>query len=174
MGIRAQGRLTWQAGTAALPFSLLLGFSERQEHVSGHVTCCKSHGGCFVCGRHKSGHWGLGYAELHTVLSLAGTECKRCVSSRTWSLATFSDWNPHVCSLSLSVIWRLVPPVGISSHGELSDSPDAMTAGPESRHLLALHHFSRMSPSLSTGLFLGCSPVVCPFPAMWICWVPRF
>lgn len=75
MGIRAPGRLTWQAGTAALPFSLLLGFSERQERVSGHVTCCKSHEDLFS-GRHKSGHCGLGNAELHTVLSLAGTELR--------------------------------------------------------------------------------------------------
>lgn len=58
----------------------------------------------------------------------------------------------------------LVPPVGISSHGVLSDSPDAVMAGPLGLHLVACCHISGMALSLSTGLFLGCFPVACPSP----------
>ena len=78
----------------------------------------------FSVGGYKSSQVGMQTCALF--LPLMGTECKRYVRYKTWSLVTFWIGIPK----SLYQLGNCVPPMGISSHGVLSDSPDTMTADP--------------------------------------------
>lgn len=102
----------------------------------------------------------------HMFMSLTGTKCKRDVSHRTWSLVTFSRLESLVCQ-ALYQLWGWAPPAGISLCAALSHFPAAMMVSLSGLQRLACHHVCRVAPSLSTGLFLGTSPVPCPSPPCW-------